>query len=99
MENVSRFGTVSGVFLRDSPDDDGTGTDISHHQLLDVKVIAEKPSVAFAWCLGFEHEFALEAVIRSHACSREARMRVTNDHSSRESTALTASRVYKLGRN
>lgn len=48
IENVSRFGTCTGVFKRDNPDDDGTGTDNTHHRVLDIKVIAEKPAVQYA---------------------------------------------------
>ena len=48
IENVSRFGTCSGVFKRDNPDDDGTGTDSAQHQMIDIKVIVEKPAVQFA---------------------------------------------------
>lgn len=48
IESVSRFGTVGGVFQRDSANDDGTGTDLSRHQTVDITVIAEKPSVAYA---------------------------------------------------
>eukprot|EP00039_Didymoeca_costata_P019668 m.338459 g.338459 ORF g.338459 m.338459 type:complete len:662 (-) comp18425_c0_seq1:111-2096(-) len=48
IQEVSSFGAMSGVFLRDNPNDDGTGTDAGHKQLLDVSVIAEKPTISFA---------------------------------------------------
>eukprot|EP00054_Salpingoeca_dolichothecata_P014484 m.81881 g.81881 ORF g.81881 m.81881 type:complete len:528 (+) comp21014_c0_seq3:97-1680(+) len=47
IDNVSRYGAVTGVFKRDLPDDDGTGTD-DRHRMLDVTYVCEKPSVAHA---------------------------------------------------